>query len=218
VVFRRREKRGFWGALREGLWPRAGWRRAAEYVRHRIRRLPDSPEKIGRGVWAGVVASFTPLFGLHFVVAVLLAKVIRGNFLAALIGTFFLNPLTIVPMGLVAMNLGYLLLGSRPAEGVAAELPEVFAAAGEDLWRNLAAVFGRGEADWAGLAAFRDEVFLPHLVGGIIPGVIVATAFYALTVALVRGYQARRRTRLGERLAALQKKLAPPPDLPPPAG
>lgn len=207
MVFRRREKRGFWGWLREGLWPRAGWRRAAEYVRHRIRRLPDTPEKIGRGVAAGVFASFTPLFGLHFVVALGLAWAIRGNLLAALIGTFFGNPLTLVPIGLVAMNLGYFLLGSRPEAGVVAELPEVFAAAGQDLWRNIAAVFGRGEADWAGLAAFWDEVFLPYLVGGIIPGVIVATACYALTVPLVRGYQARRRQKLAERLAALEKNF-----------
>jgi uncharacterized protein (DUF2062 family) len=218
VVFRRREKLGFWAWLREGVWPRAGWRRAAEYVRHRLRRLPDTPEKIGRGVWAGVWACFTPFFGLHFVLALLLAKAIRGNILAALIATFFLNPLTLVPIGLVAMNLGYLLLGSRPAEGVLAELPEVFAAAGQDLWRNLAAVFGPGEADWVGLAAFWGEVFLPYLVGGIIPGAIVATACYGLTVPLVRGYQARRRKALAERLAALEKNFVSPPDLPPPAG
>jgi uncharacterized protein (DUF2062 family) len=218
VVFRRRVRLGFWGWLREGLWPRGGWRRAAEYVRHRIRRLPDTPEKIGRGVWAGVFASFTPLFGLHFVIALLLAKVIRGNLLASLIGTFFGNPLTLVPIGLVAMNLGYFLLGSRPEAGVLAELPEVFAAAGQDLWRNIAAVFGRGEADWAGLAAFWDEVFLPYLVGGAIPGAVVATACYGLTVPLVRVHQARRKKRLAERLVALEKNFAPPPDLPPPAG
>ena len=218
MVFRRRERRGFWAWLREGVWPRGGWRRAAEYVRHRLRRLPDTPEKIGRGVWAGVFASFTPFFGLHFVVALLLARVTRGNILAALIATFFLNPLTLVPIGFVAMNLGYLLLGSRPAEGVLADLPEVFAQAGQDLWRNIAAVFGRGGADWAGLAAFWEEVFLPYLVGGIIPGAVVATACYALTVPLVRSYQARRRKALAERMAALEKNFAPPPDLPPPAG
>lgn len=211
MVFRRRERLGIWARLREGIWPRAGWRRAAEYVRHRIRRLPDTPEKIGRGVWVGVFASFTPLFGLHIVIAVLLAKVLRGNMMAALIGTFFGNPLTLVPIGLAAIHTGYFLLGSRPEAGLIMALDESFTAAGRDLWRNLAAVFGPGETDWTGLALFRDEVFLPYLLGGTITGAITATACYAFTVPLVRGHQLRRRKRLAARLEGLGKNFGPPP-------
>jgi uncharacterized protein (DUF2062 family) len=49
-----------------------------------MKRLPDSPERIARGVWAGVFVTFTPLFGMHFIVAALLAKLMKGNILAAL--------------------------------------------------------------------------------------------------------------------------------------
>ena len=59
--------------MAEFVWPRGGWARAFHYVKHRMRRLPDSPERIARGVWAGVFVTFTPLFGMHFVFAVLLA-------------------------------------------------------------------------------------------------------------------------------------------------
>ena len=40
------------------------------------------------------MVSFTPLLGLHFVLAVVFAFLIRGNFIAALIGTVVGNPLT----------------------------------------------------------------------------------------------------------------------------
>ena len=43
---------------------------------------------------AGVFASFTPLFGFHFLLAFTIAYFVAGNFLAAALGTFFGNPLT----------------------------------------------------------------------------------------------------------------------------
>jgi uncharacterized protein (DUF2062 family) len=218
VVFRRRERLSTWAWLRESLWPRTGWRRAIEYIKHRLRRLPDTPDKIGRGIWCGVLASFTPFFGLHFILAFLLARVLRGNVFASLIGTFFLNPLTIVPIGIAAMSTGKFVLGRRPEDTAFTGLSDAFSAAGRDLWHNLAALFGRGEPDWTGLIAFWDAVFLPYLIGGLIPGAITATAAYALTVPLVSAHQARRQRRLVNRLSALQKNPGTPPDDPGPAG
>ena len=40
------------------------------------------------------MVSFTPLLGFHFVLAVIFAYLIRGNFIAALIGTVVGNPIT----------------------------------------------------------------------------------------------------------------------------
>ena len=40
------------------------------------------------------MVSFTPLLGLHFILAVIFAYLIRGNFIAALIGTVVGNPIT----------------------------------------------------------------------------------------------------------------------------
>ena len=96
-MFKRRNKRGVIRATWEFIWPRGGWARAYEYIKHRLRRLPGTPEQIARGVWAGVFASFTPLYGLHFIVAALIAVVARGSVIASLIATFFGNPLTYVP-------------------------------------------------------------------------------------------------------------------------
>ena len=88
MVFKRRTPRTYLQMLAEAFWPRGGWTRAFHYVKHRIRRLPDNPHRIARGVGAGVFVSFTPLFGLHFISAVASAWIVRGNMLAALLGTF----------------------------------------------------------------------------------------------------------------------------------
>jgi uncharacterized protein (DUF2062 family) len=212
VVFKRRVKRTLWDQAVEGVWPRGGWIRSFEYIRHRVRRLPDTPEKIGRGIWAGVFASFTPFFGIHFIFALAIAKVARGNMLAALIGTFFGNPLTLLPISFISLNSGYFLLGTRPDEGMVRALPGYFTGAWNDLWHNIKAMFGPEPTEWGRLYDFYHDVFLPYLVGGLIPGIIVATLCYFLCVQLVRAYQNRRRNSLRDKLAQLKKNNVPPPD------
>lgn len=192
--------------LTELVYPRGGWTRAFEYIKHRIRRLPDTPEKIGRGMWCGVLASFTPFYGLHFLVALVLAKPLRGNLLASVIGTWFGNPLTLLPISAASLHTGYFLLGHRPARRLVDELPRQFGGATSDLWHNLKALFTPERAEWGRLQGFYADVFLPYLVGGIIPGVIVATLVYFLTVPLVRAYQDARRKALREKLELLNKK------------
>lgn len=212
MVFKRRVKKTFWTSLVEAFWPRGGWGRAFEYVKHRVRRLPDTPEKISRGIWAGVFVSFTPLFGLHFIIAALLAKAMRGNILAALLGTFFGNPVTFVPIGIAAINTGYFLLGTRPKDGLVHSLPHLFTGAWGDLWHNFKAIFTPAHADWGQLYGFYDTVFLPYLVGGVLPGIICATVCYYLSLPLIAAYQKHRRKTLSDKLAQLKKKPVMPPD------
>ncbi|MFU8881167.1 MAG: DUF2062 domain-containing protein [Rhodobacterales bacterium] len=208
MVFKRRNKRPLWKIVTEFFWPKGGWGRAAQYVRHRLHRLPDSPEKIARGIFAGVFTTFTPFYGLHFVVAALLAFVMRGNVLAALLATFFGNPLTYVPIGVISMRTGYFLLG-EPAHSddhIARSLGGKFMDAGEALKSNALALFSDRPADWHNLTIFFDEVFLPYLVGGIIPGLIAATICYLLSVPVIRAYQKRRSGAIKAKLAALKAK------------
>lgn len=212
MVFKRRDKRSIIRIVLEALWPRGGWGRAYEYVKHRIRRLPDTPEKIARGVWAGVFAAWTPFYGFHFVVAIIIAKLMRGNILAALLGTFFGNPLTYVPIGVLALNTGHFLLGTRPAAGFEELLGHKFAGAGRDLWHNFMAAFTPEQMVWHRLAVFYDEVFWPYLVGGIVPGVISSTIVYYLCIQVIGAYQNRRRKALRAKLDQLKKNPGLPPD------
>lgn len=206
MVFKRRDRRPVWQVVVDFIYPRGGWSRAAQYVKHRVRRLPDTPEKISRGIWAGVFTSFTPFYSLHFLVAFLLARSMRGNVLAALMGTFFGNPLTYVPIAVAALGTGHWLLGTRPVEDVDASLGAKFGAAFGDLWHNFVAMFTIEIADWHGLEIFYYEVFYPYMIGGVIPGIVTATFCYYLSVPLISAYQKNRQKALRTKLASLQKK------------
>lgn len=208
MVFKRRDRRSPWQVIRELVYPRGGWKRAFHYVTHRIRRLPDTPHKIARGIWAGVFVTFTPFYGLHFLCAALIAWAVRGNILAALLGTFFGNPLTYVPIGVVSLQTGHILLGRTFHQGRHGSFTASFKAAARDLHDNFLAIFSAREANWDGLAVFWHDVFFPYLIGGIGPGIVVATVCYYLTIPLVTAYQHRRKGRLKQKLAEIRAKAA----------
>lgn len=208
-MFKRRERRPILQAVREFLWPRGGWARAFEYVKLRLRRLPDTPERISRGVWAGVFAAFTPFYGLHFVVAAIMAKLMRGNIFAALMATFFGNPLTYIPIGVASLGTGYWMLGMPLDRSLFSGGPDNcgigcrFGNAFSDLRDNFIALFTDEKMDWRGLSDFFHEVFWPYFLGGIIPGIITATICYCLVLPVISAYQKRRRKRLREKLEQL---------------
>ena len=206
MVFKRREKPSLWQRIAGFLYPRGGWARAYEYVKLRLHRLPDPPERIARGIWAGVFTAFTPFYGLHFVIAVALAFFMRGNVIAALLATFFGNPLTYVPIGVVALQTGYFMLGVRPSGDLERSLGGRFVDAGADLWHNFIAMFTDDVARWGGLWKFWDDVFFPYLIGGILPGVIAATVMYVMSVPVIRAYQNRRKGRIRAKLAEIRQK------------
>lgn len=205
MVFRRRDRRPILRAVADFFWPRGGWGRAFLYVKHRVRRLPDSPERIARGIWAGVFTTFTPFYAFHFIVAALIARIMNGNILAALSGTFFGNPLTYVPIGVASLQTGHWLLGTEYQE-VDKSLVGKFFDAGKDLKDNLFALFMDQPADWQGLYLFYDEVFFPYMVGGVIPGAITATVCYVLSLPVIRAYQQHRRTRIKAKFEAIKKR------------
>jgi len=206
LVFRRRDRRSPIRALADFVWPRGGWGRAFLYVKHRVRRLPDSPERIARGIWAGVFTTFTPFYGLHFLVAAIIARMMNGNILASLSATFFGNPLTYVPIGVASLQTGHWLLGTEFDEEVDKSLVGKFLAAGGDLKDNLFALFMDKPADWQGLHLFYNEVFYPYLIGGIIPGIISATVCYTLSLPVIRVYQQRRRAKIKAKFEAIKQR------------
>lgn len=206
MVFKRREKRSALQTVADAIWPKGGWTRAFHYIKHRVRRLPDSPEKISRGIFAGLFTTFTPFYGMHFIIAGALAKLMNGNILAALMATFFGNPLTYLPIGVIALKTGHFILGNEFDEEVDSSLVDKFADAGNDLFHNLWALFTDADAHWGGLKVFFDEVFFPYMIGGILPGIVTGIIGYYLSVPLISAYQKRRRGKLKKKLAELQAK------------
>ncbi len=207
-MFKRRTPRPFWRVMRESLWPRGGWTRAAQYVKHRLNRLPDSPHRISRGIMAGVMTTFTPFYGLHFILSAIIARLINGNILAALLATFFGNPLTYVPIGIVSLQTGYFILGIEKGTEVTEGLVAKFSWAGRDLFRNLWAYIIDSPRDWTHLRIFWDDVFYPYTIGGIIPGIIAGVIAYYVSLPLITAYQKRRVGKLKARLEALHRKVS----------
>ncbi|SFR11255.1 DUF2062 domain-containing protein [Poseidonocella sedimentorum] len=205
MVFKRRNKRGALRIAAEFLYPRGGWTRAFHYVRHRLTRLPGTPEMIGRGIAVGVFTAFTPFYGLHFFIAALLALIVRGNVLAAILGTFFGNPLTYVPIAVISLKFGHFLLGTHFTDSDRSLFGK-FRGAAHDLLANIGAIFDHRAQDWAQLRIFWDEVFWPYLLGGILPGLISALVMYALCVPVIRVYQNRRKGMIKAKWDALRAK------------
>lgn len=200
-MFRRRDARPIWQICKELLWPRGGWGRAFGYMAHRVRRLPDTPERIARGVATGVFTTFTPLYGLHFVIAALLARMFSGNILASILATFFGNPLTYVPIAIVSLRTGRFMLGQPGGGKVDSSLGRKFAGAWQDLWHNFTAIFTPARSEWGQLKIFYDDIFLPWLVGGVVPGIIAGVIGYYLSLPVLRAYQKRRQALAQARLA-----------------
>ena len=197
MVFKRRNKRTIFGWLREMIYPQGGFKRATRYVIHRMRRLPDRPHRIARGVFAGCLIGFLPLPGLQFLGAWGLARLMRGNVLAALLGTFNSNPITTPFFAVGAITLGHWMLGSdTPLSSEA--IGAAFADAGTDIWQNIRSIFTPDVAHWGGLLQFWKQIYLPYFIGAIGPGIVLSLVFYYLTIPLVEAYQNSRAARSKE--------------------
>ena len=216
MVFKRRKPLG-WGAwLREQVYPRGGFKRAIRYVTLRMRRLPDQPHRVARGVFAGSVIGFLPLPGLQFLAAWGAARLARGNVLAALLATFNTNPVTTPFFAVLAMTLGHWIMGiEAPLTGK--YIGHAFAEAGHDLWFNFLALFGPQKTQWDGLIQFWHEIYVPYFIGALGPALVISGIAYYVTIPLVEAYQkaraataqerAERRRRMRAKLAEAAAKL-----------
>ena len=204
-MFKRRRPRTYIEAFARSFWPKGGWGRASRYVVHRLRRLPDPAYKISRGIAAGVFTSFTPFFGFHFVVSTILAWAIRGNVLAALLATFFGNPVTFPFIAALSMEIGSTILGQPNVP-----LPDIvqgFSRASLELWSNLIAIFTDDVPHWGRLADFFGQVFWPYLIGGFMPGIAAGVAAYFLSKPLITAYQKARVARLKKKFAKKREAI-----------
>lgn len=183
MAFGRRESSGVASTARELIWPRMGWRRYFRYLRFRVLRLPGTPHTIAAGFACGAALSFTPLIGLHFLLAALFAWIIGGSVLASIIGTGVGNPWTFPFIWLWLHKLGSWLIGGSGSNSVPSDF-------------NVTTLFDN----------FLDVVW-PMLVGGFPTAIIIWPIAYYLARYVVRTYQARRRTRI-ERVAKRRARAA----------
>ena len=179
--------------VREVLYPRRGWRRSIEYIRHRVSRIPDTPHRIALGFSCGVIASFTPLFGFHFFIAAALAWALRANIIAGLIGTVTGNPLTFPFIASISLNLGRRIVGNGVTGRDFGRVTDALTEGAQGLWESLLSLIGIGESRWDRLLPLFTDVVLPWTVGGLLPGLVAAGASYYVLRPLIAAYQSSRR-------------------------
>ena len=171
------------------IWPSGGLRRSALYVGHRIGRLPGTPHRIAAGLACGAAVSFTPFIGLHFVLAMVLSLLVRGNVIASAIGTAVGNPWTFPFIWAWTYALGRWFLGVGELDAPAASF-------------TLTEIFDRP-----------STVFWPMLLGSLPTALVAWFAAYIPVSATVAQYQRARRRRLRKRIRKLKlvaKKGAAP--------
>lgn len=173
MLFRRRNPLRTKDRLKLFVRPPGGWLRSFRYLGKRILRLGDSPHAIAAGFACGVLVSWTPFVGFHFLMSAFIAFVIGGNLVASAIGTAVGNPLTFPVMWWLAYETGSRMLGLAPGGG--AVLP------GTDeppAWSEIL------------------PILKPMLIGAVPLGLVSGLIAYLIVRQLVRMYHRARRRRV----------------------
>lgn len=180
MLFRRRKPTDLWDRVRTIMWPRRSFSRSAQYFAKRVLRLTATPHAIAAGVAAGAFASFTPYLGFHFIIAAVVAWLLRGNLIASALGTAVGNPITFPFIWAGCLALGRkLLYGAHPETLVPLQLGRVLSEGDiVHLWQPL---------------------LLPMTLGGVILGLVCGVILYVVTWWAVAGFREQRRQRLIER-------------------
>jgi uncharacterized protein (DUF2062 family) len=203
MLFRRREKTSHIERARIWVWPRVSWRRSALYYAKRILRLSATPYAIAVGCAIGAFASFTPFVGLHFAISIALAWLVRGNIIAAAIGTAVGNPLTFPLIWTSTYQLGHAILRGEQA----VQLPQfdrLFSLefSIDALWRSIQTLWRLIQTLWPMIKTMS--------VGSLPLGILAGLVVYAIVYKSVAAYQANRRKRLQRHRAAHRRPAKKP--------
>lgn len=155
----RRKKQNTLAKVTPFFWPQKGFVRGWIYIMFRILRLRSSNYSLAAGIASGVAVSFTPLIGFHFVMAGVLAWLVRGNLIMAMIGTIVGNPWTFPLIWVLIHSVGVSILGSPQSETDVSMLSYEF------------------------LMQSPGSVLVSMLLGGLITGSICGLLVFALTYA-----------------------------------
>jgi len=133
---------------------------------------------------------------------------LRGNVLASLMGTFFGNPITFPFIATISYRTGQLFLDTSATDGSFYGIKSAIVSGFVGTWQSMLSIVGMSEPAWGQVTHFLSAVFLPYLIGGIIPGLFCAIVCYILARPLVAAYQKTRRARLQKKCAQKQQKSA----------
>ena len=148
--------------------------RIISYYKLRLARLPGSNYAISSGFACGAMVSFTPLLGFHFILAIIFAYLIRGNFIAALIGTVVGNPVTFPFIWGLIYKIGTYVT-------------------------NIKVEKINHEINFDMIVSQTYEIFFPMLVGGVIIAPFIWVITYFVIYSFITSFK-RRKNKKNKRL------------------
>ena len=147
----------------------------------RLLAIDDPPERTALAFSVGVFIAFSPLLGLHTILATLIAFLFRFNKVAIYLGTYINNPfLTLVPIILASYAIGAFLLGRplrMPPEGI-------------ELLKNPHLLTG---AYYRQVFAHSWYIVAPFAIGATVLSVVCSLLAYPVTLWALRSYRRRRK-------------------------
>ena len=149
------------------LWPSMGWKRMGRYAQLRLIRIKGTTYSIASGFAFGAAVSFTPLIGMHLLLAAFLSFICRGNVIASVVGTLVGNPWTLPLMWWSSYKMGNFAFSLFGAEISA--MPEKF------TWDYLMNEITNRPMD----------LIIPWIIGGIIMMVLVWPVFYIISFRMI---------------------------------
>ena len=135
----------------------------------RLLRLNNSPQEIALGIAIGVFIGILPVYGLHTVLAVIAAILVRpANKIAIFLGTSISLPPTVPPITWAGYEIGRLILKGK------------FEPLSWSVFKNITfqKIYG---------------YYQPLFLGSVILGIICAAIFYLLTFFIIRKIDFRKK-------------------------
>ncbi len=137
--------------------------------------LDEPPERTALAFAIGTFIAFSPVLGLHTILAALIAIIWRVNRVALFAGVYLTNPWTLAPVITASWAIGKWFIAAPPIE-----LPHF-------TMSTLASA-----AFWQQVASQRQQL-LPFAVGAMILSIICSLVSYPLMLYVLRSYHRKYR-------------------------
>ena len=219
----KKRRQNTWHNFREWLWPSMGLMPLLRWMEINIKRNNAPVHSSALGAAIGVGITFTPFFGFHVILILILTRLFRANFWIGLVTSFVGNPWTFPFITLWTFWLGRLMLGQHAVlghgAGSYAEIEDVLS----QLWAHLfwpyvemarSFLFGippdtaehvELSVLWQQLARVWEHYVWPMTVGGIPSGMLLGVVVYFFARRNIEAYQHHRQ----ELIKAARRRYAP---------
>lgn len=144
-------------------YKRTDFENLIRFIKFRVLHVNDSPKRIARAVSLGLFIAWTPILGVHMILALFFSIIAKANKIVALATVWVSNPFTYLPMWSFGYMFGRMLLkiftctNKNQPEDMAEQattfdLSDFFSRFFElSLWKELAAaLWAKGPELWLG--------------------------------------------------------------------